>query len=247
MVQVQLVRAMAPRLRGVRARVGVLEDVRGAAGDGSDSDTCNGAARERLHDGGHYEDALSVREAELAMARRIRAPEAHILIVQSNLACTYNMLGRDEEALSMRRDVYSGNLKLYGEENENTPRAANNYANSLVGLKHFEEAKSLMRKTIPVARRVLGEGNESTLRTMCIYAEALSKDDGATLDDLREAVTTLEGADRTARQVLGGTHPTTVMVGRYLREARAALSARKMRICYPGYEDPSVAAAYLAS
>ena len=77
------------------------------------------------------------------------------------------------------------------------------------------------------------------LRTMCIYAEALSKDDGATLDDLREAVTTLEGADRTARQVLGGTHPTTVMVGRYLRGARAALSARKMRICYPGYDEPN--------
>ena len=69
----------------------------------------------------------------------------------------------------------------------------------------------------------------------------------ATLDDLRDAVTTLEDTDRTARQVLGGTHPTTVMVGRYLREARAALSARKMRICYPGYEEPSVAAAYLAS
>ena len=77
-----------------------------------------------LHDGGHYEDALSVREAELAMARRIGASEGNILVMQSNLACTYNMLGRDEEALSMRRDVYSGKLKLYGEENENTPRAA---------------------------------------------------------------------------------------------------------------------------
>ena len=159
-----------------------------------------------LSDANREEETLSVREAELAMARRIGASAGKILVMQSNLACTYNMLGRDEEALSMRRDVYSGNLKLYGEENENTPRAANNYANSLVGLKHFEEAKSLMRKTIPVARRVLGEGNESMLRTMCIYAEALSKDDGATLDDLREAVTTLEDTDRTARQVLGGTH-----------------------------------------
>ena len=42
-----------------------------------------------LHDGGHYEDALSVREAELAMARRIGASEADVLIVQGNLACTY--------------------------------------------------------------------------------------------------------------------------------------------------------------
>ena len=126
-------------------------------------------------------------------------------------------------------------------------REAENYALSLCKLQRFKEAKSLMRKTIPVARRVLGEGNESTLRTMCIYAEALSKDDGATLDDLREAVTTLEDTERIARRVLGGAHPTTVMVGRFLREARAALSAREMRICSPGYEEPSVAAAYLAS
>ena len=38
----------------------------------------------------------------------------------------------------------------------------------------------------------------------------LYKDDGATLDDLREAVTTLEETDRTARRVFGGAHPLTV-------------------------------------
>ena len=38
------------------------------------------------------------------------------------------------------------------------------------------------------------------------FATVLFRDDGATLDDLREAVTTLEDTDRTARQVLGGTH-----------------------------------------
>ena len=39
------------------------------------------------------------------------------------------------------------------------------------------------------------------------YAEALYKDTGATLDDLREAVTTLEETTRIARRVLGGAHP----------------------------------------
>ena len=38
---------------------------------------------------------------------------------------------------------------------------------------------------------------------------ALYKDDRATLDDIREAVTTLEDAERTARRVFGGAHPTT--------------------------------------
>ena len=59
------------------------------------------------------------------------------------------------------------------------------------------------------------------------YAETLYFDDGATLDDLSEAVTTLEDAERIARRVLGGAHPTTVPIERSLRKARAALRARE--------------------
>ena len=56
---------------------------------------------------------------------------------------------------------------------------------------------------------------------------ALYKADGATLEDLREAVTTLEDADRIARRVLGGNHPITLSVERALRGSRAALAARE--------------------
>ena len=42
------------------------------------------------------------------------------------------------------------------------------------------------------------------------YAEVLYTDDGATLDDLREAVAKLEDVERTARRVFGGAHPTTL-------------------------------------
>ena len=55
---------------------------------------------------------------------------------------------------------------------------------------------------------------------------ALYENEAATLDDLREAVTTLEDAERIARHVLGGAHPTTGGIEKSLREARAALSAR---------------------
>ena len=179
-----------------------------------------------LHDGGHYEDALSVREAELAMVRRLGAPVCNILVSMNNIACTYHMLGRDEEALSMRRDVYSGHLKLHGEEDEDTLVAANNYADTLRCLRRFEEAKSLLRKTMPVARRVLSENQELTLRMRWIYAKVLRDDEGATRDDLREAVTTLEDTARTAQRVFGGAHPMVVDLERSLRESRAALSAR---------------------
>ena len=60
-----------------------------------------------------------------------------------------------------------------------------------------------------------------------IYASALYRDDGATLDDHQEAVTTLEDTTRTARRVLGSTHPTTSRIEAGLQNARAALRARK--------------------
>ena len=60
-----------------------------------------------------------------------------------------------------------------------------------------------------------------------IYAMALYKDDGATLDDLREAVTTLEDTERIARRVLGSAHPTTGWIERNLQEARAFLRVRE--------------------
>ena len=99
------------------------------------------------------------------------------------------------------------------------------YASCLVDLSCFKEAKRLLRKTIPVARRVLGASHEYTLKMRWHYAHTLYEDTGATLNDLHEAVTTLEDAERIARRVLGGAHPTTAGIELSLRKARAALRA----------------------
>ena len=80
---------------------------------------------------------------------------------------------------------------------------------------------------MPVARRVLGESNELPLRLRWISARALCMDPAATLDDLREAVTTLEETERIARRVFGGAHPTVLQMERALRTARATLRARE--------------------
>ena len=127
----------------------------------------------------------------------------------------------------MLRDVYSGYLNLNGKEDSYTLHAANNYVTSLIGLERFEEAKTLLRKMVPVVRRVLGESNTLTLKMRWVYARALYKDDGATLDDLREAATTLEETERIARRVMGGLHPTTTGIENALRVARAVLRARE--------------------
>ena len=180
-----------------------------------------------LYEAKHHEDALSVQEAELSMKRRIGSSESCILVAQSNLALAYQELGRLEEALRMRRDVYSGRLKLNGIEHSYTLIAANHYADSLHCLQHFDETKSLLRKMMPVAQRVLGDSNDTTLRMRLIYARALCLDTDATLDDLREAVATLEDTERTARRVFGGAHPLVASIERDFQRARAGLNARE--------------------
>ena len=115
-----------------------------------------------------------------------------------------------------------------------------NYAISLLPLDRFEEAKSLLRKTIPMARRVLGESDETTLRMITLYAQTLYADTGATLDDLYEAVTTLDDIARTARRVFGGAHPTTLGIEKGFRKSRAAL--RKMLRSLRAREAPPTSA-----
>ena len=105
--------------------------------------------------------------------------------------------------------------------------AANNLASSLNNLQRFEEAKALLRKTLPVARRVLDERDLHTFKMRWNYADALYRDADATLDDVREAVTTLEDARRIAQRVLGGSHPTTTGIENELRNAQAALRANE--------------------
>ena len=78
-----------------------------------------------------------------------------------------------------------------------------------------------------MARRVLRNNNETTLRLRLCYARTLYEDTAATLDDIREAITTLEDIERIARRVLGGANPITMRIVAALRDARAALRARE--------------------
>ena len=85
----------------------------------------------------------------------------------------------------------------------------------------------MLRKTIPVSRRVLGESHDLTITMWRVYARALLLDEGATLDDIREAVTKLEDAERIARRVLGRAHPDAVAIKEQLRLTREALRFRE--------------------
>ena len=180
-----------------------------------------------LSDAHHHEDALSVQEARLSLMRRVGAPVEHILAMQNNLAITYSSLGRLEPALRLKRDIYSGRLKLHGEDSRETLIAASNYAVALGELRRFEESKALSRSLVPVARRVLGENDHRTLKMRWNYATALFRDAAATLHDLRKAVKILVETTRTAQRVFGGAHPLVANIECDLQNARAALDARE--------------------
>jgi len=176
---------------------------------------------------GNYADALFVQEAELSLEQRIGTSEEFMLIMQNNIANTYQNLGRLDKTLLTRRDVCFGYMRIKGEKHRASLMVANNYAASLKDQNRFDEVKSLLRKRIPMARRVLGETDIATLTMRWQYAEAEYRDVRATLGDLREAATTLEETERTARRVLGNSHPTTRGMECHLQNARAALSTRE--------------------
>ena len=92
-------------------------------------------------------------------------------------------------------------------------------------LERYQEAKALLRPYQSVARRILGDSNEITLTMRQTYARSLFTDLNATLSDVREAVATLEDAERIARRVFGGAHPTVVQMERNLRLMREAIRA----------------------
>jgi len=180
-----------------------------------------------LKDTADYEGALSVQEAELSMLRRVGMPGDIILMLQGNVAATYESMGRIEEALLLKQEAYSGLLQLKGEEDFGSLVAAQNYVSSLCVLGRFEEAKAVLHKMTPAVQRVLEEKDELALKWKWNYASVLYKDGAATLDDVGEAVTTLEDLVRTTRRVFGGAHPLTGCIAASLRNARAALRARE--------------------
>ena len=138
--------------------------------------------------------------------------EEQLLVVQNNLAATYRALGRHEEAMSMRGDIYSKRLKLDGEEHPSTLSAANNYAMLLITLRRFKEAKRLLCKVIPVARRVLGNEHELTLSLCEDLSRATLLDVESSAEEKRKALQTLEDTLGVMRRVLGPQHPDTQRV-----------------------------------
>ena len=92
------------------------------------------------------------------------------LIAQNNLACSYQDVGRHEEALCLRRDVYSGRLRLDGEEHEMTLRSSQQYGVVLITQERFKKPSRCRAKRSPWRDAFLGESHDLTLKLRWFYA-----------------------------------------------------------------------------
>ena len=152
----QLVWATISRCRAVRARVGVLEEHLGRPGTcwtPIDAMTLLGLGLAAAH---RHEEHLVVVEAQLAIARRAEAVEEAILNIKDNVANCYRSLGRQDEALAIRRAVYARSVAL------SLPPAllylrVLNLSSSLQHSRRHAEAKAFLLEQVPKARRALGE------------------------------------------------------------------------------------------
>ena len=71
----------------------------------------------------------------------------------------------------------------------------------------YTEAKSFLREQLPKARRVLGVDHEIVIQMRWQHADALRLSDGASREDVVEAVTLLEELSRTTQRIYGTSHP----------------------------------------
>ena len=147
--------------------------------------------------------------------------EDNMPVIQGNLANSYAKLGPPMRPCPCERAMIP---KLYGEEHKDSIVDAFNYASTFSSYVSKKSSRCCARR-FPWRYAFSGRTMKS-LTLQWNYGE-LCEDPGSTLDDLREAVTTLEDAERIARRVFGRAHPTTARMGGHLRYARAALRARE--------------------
>lgn len=96
---------------------------------------------------------------------------------------------------------------------------------SLFDAKRFTEAKSLLRERLSEARRALGAEADVVLHLHWNYAATLYSDDGASRDDVIEALAILEGLSATPQRIYGTSHPLTTNIQQNLKTARSKLAS----------------------
>jgi hypothetical protein len=178
---------------------------------------------------GKFEERLAVFKSQLAMLPRVGASQEHVLGNQGNTATCLSAHGRYEEAMKITVRIYSGMKALNGPRNEFTILSAANLASSLEDNERKAAALSLAAEYLPIAESVLGPHDITTLRLRkcCLRARIQT---GASLDDVREVMSSCEDLHRTAIQVLGSQHPFTELIKDDVEVCRKGIARTEARM-----------------
>jgi len=119
-----------------------------------------------------HKDRLGVHEAELAIYKRSGASEKIMLQTKDNIALCYSRLGRIQESLALRREIYANAVAL---DSPSILFHAANLCCSLRDMNCYTEAKPFLREHLLAARRTLGADDEDYIRICWSYASCLMK------------------------------------------------------------------------
>jgi hypothetical protein len=166
---------------------------------------------------GLHEDALRVREAELALVEQLGYPEEAVAHFRTSVElCRIRAApGTDVSATNTSKEHWGNLVKMHGEGAAVTLIEAFNLSLRLCSVpEHAHEGLKFVREQIPIAERALGPANETTLKLRRVLARVLvNTRSAATWDaNLREAETIFSDILARARQVFGEQHPLTKVI-----------------------------------
>ena len=188
-----------------------------------ETDLARRTAMQNLASGLGVEDKVRILEAQIATETRLGAPELNILIAKNNIANCYDRLGRREDVLQLRREVYARSVAI-GSPDALSFSYALSLSMALVEANYSAEAKHFLCEQLPKARRALGAEDQAFIKLRRTYARCLCDADGATRDDVVEATTILEELSRMTRRLFGPSHSFTEDNDNYLRTAQGSSS-----------------------
>ena len=121
-------------------------------------------------------EALPVLEANLALVRRyFSQSDDAILAAQTNIGSCLDELGRDEDALALKRAIFAKRAATVGVSHERTILAGSHLVVSLQRVHRWDEATALLRdQLLSVARRLLGADHDLSIALSLSLAVCLS-------------------------------------------------------------------------
>jgi tetratricopeptide (TPR) repeat protein len=155
-----------------------------------------------LHETGHPEEALEIRENVLLLRRKVLGPEhPDTLGAMTGLANSLADTVRKDDARTMREEVLALTQKILGSEHPDTLAAMHNLAMNLPR----EEELAMQEEVLALRYKVLGREHPDTSGTMINLANSYAKS-----ERLDEAIELLEEALALCLRILGPEHQHTL-------------------------------------